>query len=85
MIASLRGRIVSAAQGQTVVEVGGGGYLVATTASAARMAAAADGGEVTLVTHLHVRDDALQLFGFASTAGRFGCRNGSWQTCFRFP
>ena len=70
MIASLRGRIVSAAQGQTVVEVGGVGYLVATTASAARMAAAADGGEVTLVTHLHVRDDALQLFGFASTAER---------------
>ena len=26
--------------------------------------------EVTLVTHLHVREDALQLFGFASAAER---------------
>ena len=29
-----------------------------------------DGEEVTLVTHLLVREDALILFGFASTAER---------------
>jgi Holliday junction DNA helicase RuvA len=29
-----------------------------------------DGEEVTLVTHLHVREDALTLYGFASTAER---------------
>jgi Holliday junction DNA helicase RuvA len=38
------------------------------TASACRRASGA--GEVTLITHLHVREDALQLFGFADAAER---------------
>jgi holliday junction DNA helicase RuvA len=70
MIASLRGRVAANMAGQTVLDVGGVGYRLATTASAARMAADANGAEVTLLTHLHVREDTLALFGFASEAER---------------
>jgi holliday junction DNA helicase RuvA len=70
MIASLRGRVASSAVGVTVLDVGGVGYRLATTTTASRRAAAAGDGEVTLLTHLHVREDALQLFGFASEAER---------------
>ena len=70
MIASLRGRVSATAPGITVIDVGGVGYRLATTASAARLAADAAGGEVTLLTHLHVREDTLALFGFASEAER---------------
>jgi Holliday junction DNA helicase RuvA len=70
VIASLRGRVVSSAVGVTVLDVGGVGYRLATTTTAARRAAAAGDREVTLLTHLHVREDALQLFGFASEAER---------------
>jgi Holliday junction DNA helicase RuvA len=46
-----------------VLDVGGVGYVVAATPAALRKA---DGvAEVTLLTHLNVREDALQLFGFA--------------------
>ncbi len=55
---------------KVVLDVGGVGYLLSATSSARRLALDADGGEVTLVTHLHVREDALQLFGFAGTAER---------------
>jgi len=70
MIASLRGRVVSSAAGATVLDVGGVGYRLATTTTASRRAAAAGDGEVTLLTHLHVREDALLLYGFASEAER---------------
>ena len=46
-----------------ILDVGGVGYLLQATPSALR--AAADGEEVTLETYLHVREDALQLYGFA--------------------
>ena len=51
-----------------VVDVGGVGYLVAATPSAVRKAEGAD--EVTVETYLHVREDALQLYGFAERAER---------------
>jgi Holliday junction DNA helicase RuvA len=70
MIASLRGRVVANGAGTTVIDVGGVGYRLATTASAARLAAAAGSGEVTLLTHMHVREDTLALFGFATEAER---------------
>ena len=63
MIARIRGRpVVHDAEG-LVVEVGGVGYRLFATPSAIRKADEAD--EVVLETHLHVREDALQLFGFA--------------------
>jgi Holliday junction DNA helicase RuvA len=70
MIASLRGRVAATRPGAIVLDVGGVGYLVAATTSAVRRAGDADGGEITVHTHLHVREDTLQLYGFASTAER---------------
>ena len=70
MIAELRGRVARVDGGFVVLDVAGVGYLLNATGSARRLALDADGAEVTLVTHLHVREDALQLFGFAGTAER---------------
>ena len=64
MIARLRGRPVARDADGLVLDVGGVGYRVLATQSAVRKAEGAD--EVTLETHLHVREDALQLFGFAT-------------------
>jgi Holliday junction DNA helicase RuvA len=69
VIATLRGRVLERGSGRIVLEVGGVGYLLAATSSAVRMAVP-DGEEVSLVTHLHVREDALTLYGFASTGER---------------
>ena len=68
MIARLQGRPVANTPDGLVLDVGGVGYLVAATPSAVR---AADGAaEVSLHTYLHVREDALQLYGFAEAAER---------------
>ncbi|HEY0389292.1 MAG TPA: Holliday junction branch migration protein RuvA [Gaiellales bacterium] len=69
MIATLRGRVLERGPGRIVLDVNGVGYLLAATSSAVR-AALPDGEEITLVTHLHVREDTLTLYGFASTAER---------------
>jgi holliday junction DNA helicase RuvA len=68
MIARVRGRPVAWDADGLVVDVGGIGYRLFATPSAVRKAEDAD--EVVLETHLHVRDDALQLFGFAEAAER---------------
>jgi Holliday junction DNA helicase RuvA len=68
LIARLRGRPVANTPEGLVVDVGGVGYLVAATPSAVRAADGAD--EVALHTYLHVREDALQLYGFAYAAER---------------
>jgi holliday junction DNA helicase RuvA len=68
MIASLRGRIVARRLDGVVLDVGGVGYLVQTTVRALRKGQG--GEEVTLDTYLHVREDALQLYGFAEPAER---------------
>ncbi|HEU5279756.1 MAG TPA: Holliday junction branch migration protein RuvA [Gaiellaceae bacterium] len=68
MIARLRGKPVANTPDGLVVDVGGVGYLVAASPSAVR---AADGAaEVALHTYLHVREDALQLYGFADASER---------------
>ena len=51
-----------------MLDVGGVGYLVAVTPSATRKADGAN--EIALHTYLHVREDALQLYGFAEAAER---------------
>ena len=48
--------------------MGGVGYLVSATPSVLRRADGAS--EVTVETYLHVREDALQLYGFADAAER---------------
>jgi holliday junction DNA helicase RuvA len=49
-----------------VLDVGGVGYLVAATPRVS----ARVGEEVTVETYLHVREDALQLYGFATVDER---------------
>jgi Holliday junction DNA helicase RuvA len=68
VIARLRGTPVARRPDGLVVDVNGVGYLIAATSSVLRRA---DGeGEVTLEIHTHVREDALQLYGFADAAER---------------
>ena len=69
MIASLRGRVVAADADGLVIEVGGVGLRVHATAAARTMADAAP-DDVSLITHLVVREDALSLYGFASADER---------------
>jgi Holliday junction DNA helicase RuvA len=68
MIAQLRGKPVASTPEGLVLDVGGVGYLVAATPAAVRKASGKD--EVTLETYMVVREDALQLYGFAERAER---------------
>lgn len=68
MIARLRGKPVARTAEGLVLDVQGVGYLVAATSSALRKADGA--AEVEVETYLHVREDALQLYGFADAAER---------------
>lgn len=68
MIARVRGRPVAHDADGLVLEVAGVGYRVLATPTAIRKADGAD--EVVVETHLHVREDALQLFGFADADER---------------
>jgi holliday junction DNA helicase RuvA len=68
VISRLRGTPAGRTADGLVLDVGGVGYLVAATPSALRRAA--DVPEVTIETYLHVREDALQLYGFADAAER---------------
>jgi Holliday junction DNA helicase RuvA len=68
VISQLRGKPVRRGAEGLVLDVGGVGYLVQATP---RAVAQANGSkEVTVETYLHVREDALQLFGFADAAER---------------
>ncbi len=66
MIARLRGTVAARTAGGVVLDVGGVGYLVAATPRVA----ARVGEEATVQTYLHVRQDVLQLYGFASADER---------------
>ena len=68
MIARLRGKPVVHDADGLVLDVGGVGYRLHATPTAIRKADGAD--EVVVETHLHVREDALQLYGFADAAER---------------
>jgi holliday junction DNA helicase RuvA len=68
MISRLRGLPAGRTPEGLVLDVGGVGYLVAATPSVLRRTEG--GGEVTVETYLHVREDALQLYGFADAAER---------------
>jgi Holliday junction DNA helicase RuvA len=68
VIAQLRGKPVARTVEGLVLDVGGVGYLVQATPAAVRKADGAS--EVTLLTYLNVREDALQLFGFAEPVER---------------
>jgi Holliday junction DNA helicase RuvA len=66
MIGSLRGTLLDRSTGgEVVVEVAGVGYR-ATVAPTTLAALGQPGDTVLLHTHLHVREDALALFGFST-------------------
>lgn len=67
MIALLRGSVVHLTPGEVVLDVGGVGYRVRVP-TGARLAGLAQ--ELTLHTHLVVREDALDLYGFTGVADR---------------
>ena len=68
MISRLRGTPAGQSADGLVLDVGGVGYLVNATPSVLRRTDGA--AEVTVETYLHVREDALQLYGFADAAER---------------
>ncbi len=70
MIGRLRGRVApDEVSGLVLVDVGGVGYEVTTPAGALGRAKRV-GDDVELVIHTHVREDAFELFGFASDRER---------------
>jgi Holliday junction DNA helicase RuvA len=68
VISRLRGTLVGRTGERVVLDVGGVGYSLAVTPTAARLAEGV--GEVAIETYLHVREDALQLYGFGEPAER---------------
>jgi len=68
VIARLRGTPVSRGPDALVLDVGGVGYLLHPTRRAAQKARGK--GEVVVETYMHVREDALQLYGFVDTEER---------------
>jgi Holliday junction DNA helicase RuvA len=68
VIARLTGIPVARTADGIVLDVGGVGYLLRVTDRAHKKTK--EGREVTLETYLHVREDALQLYGFAEPAER---------------
>lgn len=65
MIGSLRGKLISKRPDNVIVEAGGVGYLVNVPVNLLS-SLPAEGAEVFLHIHTHVREDALQLYGFPS-------------------
>lgn len=77
MIGRLAGRIADEeADGTICLDVGGVGYEVATPLGTAARAATPGGGPgaITLFVHTHVREDAIQLYGFATREERAAFR-----------
>jgi Holliday junction DNA helicase RuvA len=69
MIALVSGTVAVRRANHVVIECGGVGYQLAISAQTLRHVPAV-GGQASLHTQLIVRDDALQLFGFASEEER---------------
>ncbi len=65
MIASLRGTLVQKLPTEIVIDVQGVGYGISIPLSTFERLGEV-GSPVSLSTYLHVREDALQLFGFAT-------------------
>ena len=69
MIASVRGEVLVRRPDHVVIEAGGVGYRLAVSAETLK-GVPARGKQATLHAHLVARDDALQLYGFASEEER---------------
>lgn len=68
MIARLRGKVLEALPGRLVVDVNGVGYMLTVSLSTYDALNPVEGSEVDLRTHLHIRETAHTLYGFASDA-----------------
>ena len=69
MIAFLRGILIRKAPTEIVVDINGIGYAVSVPLSTYEKLGDLS-AEVSLFTYLHVREDVLQLYGFATEAER---------------
>ena len=69
MIASIRGEVISRFAGEVVIEAAGVGYKLAVS-SETLSAVPAAGEQGRLFTHLVMRDDAMNLYGFSTQAER---------------
>ena len=74
MIGRLVGSVVEDVEGTVVLDVRGVGYEVTVPAGTVGRATPDAEGAITLFVHTHVREDALQLFGFASRDERVAFR-----------
>ena len=68
MIGMLRGRVAERSSDEIILDVAGVGYRVRMTPRA--LAVVEPGEETTVHTHLHVREDAMVLYGFETKAER---------------
>jgi holliday junction DNA helicase RuvA len=69
VIASVRGELLRRLPGDVVIEASGVGYRMAVS-SQTLAALPAAGEEARLLTHLVLRDDGIQLYGFATDSER---------------
>jgi Holliday junction DNA helicase RuvA len=70
MLGWLRGRVLTEEPTGLILEVGGVGYELTIPAGTLGRASQEPNGEVALWVHTHVREDALDLFGFANELER---------------
>lgn len=70
MIGRLSGRLDECRPGQALIDVAGVGYLVQIPLSTFYVLQPRTGSEVTVHIHTHVREEALQLFGFGTPEER---------------
>jgi len=68
MIGHLRGTLLAKKPFQILLDVNGVGYEVRVPYSVSQLPT--NGKELSLVVHTHVREDALQLYGFKSASER---------------
>lgn len=70
MIGFIKGELLSLEGDSVLVDTGGVGYELLCSVNALTDLAPSLGKEVSLWVHTHVREDALQLFGFPSRSER---------------
>lgn len=70
MIGELTGQIVNQTEKTVTISVGGLGFLVNVSSATGSLLREAGQSPVKLLTHLVVRDDALELYGFMEPAER---------------
>jgi Holliday junction DNA helicase RuvA len=68
MIARLRGIVDAISDSSCIIDVGGVGYLV--FCSTRTLGALPNAGTASLLVETHVREDAISLYGFSSSAER---------------